>query len=87
MTAYYIFVRYGYSIWGYDRFWFDCQNIIYGIHIGKYERREPHVIVSVIGIFKREGGDHMNLLSLRNVTQSGIMIQVWFDRLVALLKV
>ena len=55
-------------------FWIDCQHLIYGIHIGKYDRQEPHVIVSVMEKFKGEYGDRMNLLRLINVIQSGIRI-------------
>ena len=71
---------------GYKGFWVDYQRIIDGIHIGEYARREPHVIVSVMGIFKGEDGERMHLLPLINVTQSGIRIRVWWERLVGLLK-
>ena len=37
-------------------------------------------------IFKGGDGDHMHLLPLINVTQSGIRIRFWLDRLVDLLK-
>ena len=46
------------------------------INIGKYDRRESHVIVSVMGRFKGEARDRMHLLPLINVTQSVIKIQV-----------
>ena len=67
-------------------FWIDFQHLVDGIHIGKYERQEPHVIVSVMEIFKVEYGDRMNLLPLINVSQSGIRILFWLERLVNLLK-
>ena len=72
---------------GYKGFWVDYQRIIDGIHIGEYARREPHVIVSVMGIFKGEDGERIHLLPLINVTQSGIKIQGWLVRLVDLLKI
>ena len=39
-----------------------------------------------MGRFKGEDGDRMHLLPLINVTQSGIRIRVWWERLVGLLK-
>ena len=50
-------------------FWVDCQCLIDGIHIGKYDRQDPHVIVSVKGKFKGEEGDRMHLPPLINITQ------------------
>ena len=67
-------------------FWIDCQHLIYGIHIVKYDRRETHGIVSAIGIFKGGNGDPMHLLPLINLTKSVISILVWFDRFLDLLK-
>ena len=61
----YICVTYGYYLRGYEVFWVDFQRIIYGIHIGKYYRREPHVIVSMMGIFKGEYGYCMYLITLK----------------------
>ena len=86
MTAAYICVIYGYSLRGYEGFWVDFQRLIDGIHIVNDDRREPHVIVSVMGRFKGEDGDCMYLLPLINLTQSEIRIRVWFKRLVDLLK-
>ena len=39
MTADYICVMYGYSMWGYERFWVYFRRLVDGIHIGKYESR------------------------------------------------
>ena len=64
----------------------DCQHLIYGIHIGKYDRQETHGIVSVIGIFKGGNGDPMHLIPLINLTKSVISILVWLDRFMDLLK-
>ena len=55
MTAAYICVTCGYSLWGHEGFWDDCQRLIDGIYIRKYDRREMHVIVSVMG---RRQGSH-----------------------------
>ena len=52
MTEAYICVMYGYYLWGYEGFWVDFQWLIDGINIKNYDRREPHVIVSFIWIFK-----------------------------------
>ena len=79
-------MRYGYSMRRYEGFWVNFQCLIDGIHIGKYDRRDPHMIVSVMGLFKGGDGYHMHLLPLINVTQSGIRIWVWLKRLVDLLK-
>ena len=86
MTVAYISVTYGYSLRGYRGFWVYCQRLIDGIHIGKYDRRETHVFVSVMGRFRGEDRYRMHLLPLIHVTQSGIRIRMWLERLVALLK-
>ena len=52
MTVAYIYVTYGYSLRVYEGFGFYFQCIIDGIHIGNSTRREPHVIVSVMGRYK-----------------------------------
>ena len=57
-----------------------------GIHLGKHYRRVPHVLVAVMGRFKVEDGERMHLLPLENVTLSGIIIHMWLQRLVYLLK-
>ena len=54
--------------------------------LGKHDGRELHVLVTVMGIFNIEDGDIMNLLPLLNVTSLGIMICMWLERLVALIK-
>ena len=86
MTEAYICVMYGYSLWGYEGFWVDFQWLIDGIHIKNYDRREPHLIASVMGRFKGEDGDHVNMILLINVTKSGIRIRILLEILVALLK-
>ena len=48
--------------------------------------RGPHVSVSMMGIFKGEDRGRIHILSLINVTQSGIKIWGWLVKLVALLK-
>ena len=40
----------------------------------------------MVGIFKGEDRDHMHILPLINVNQSGIRIQVWLEILVDSLK-
>ena len=77
MTAAYICGTYVYYLHGYKGFWFDCQQLIDRIHIGKYDRWEPHMNVSVMGRFKGEDRDCMHLLPLVKVTHSGIRIWVW----------
>ena len=52
VTVAYICVTYGYSLWGYEGFLVDFQRLIDGINIRKYDRRVPHVIVSLMGRFK-----------------------------------
>ena len=58
-----------YPLRRYEGFWVDCQSLIDGTRIGEYDRREPHVIVSVNGKFKGEEGDRMHLPLLINITQ------------------
>ena len=86
MTEAYICVMYGYYLWGYEGFWVDFQWLIDGIHIKNYDRREPHLIASVMGRFKGEDGDHVNMILLINVTKSVIRIWILLEILVALLK-
>ena len=57
-----------------------------GKNLGKYDRREPHVLVSDMGILKAEDSEIMHLLPLVNVNSSAIMIRMWLERLLALLK-
>ena len=57
-----------------------------GIHLGKHDRKEPRVLVVVMVIFKGEDFNRMHLLSLVNLTSSGIRIRMWLERLVALIK-
>ena len=78
-------MTYGYSLWGYKKFWVDCQRLIDGIRIGNYDRQKPHVILSVMGVFKGKDRDRMHLLPLINLTQSRIRIWFWLEILVALL--
>ena len=86
MTAVYICVTYGYSLRGYYGFLVDFQRLIDRVCIRKYDMREPHVIVSVIGIFKGGEGYRIHMIPLINVTHSEIRIRVWLERLVSLLK-
>ena len=82
MIASYICVTYGYSLRVYEVFWVDSQRLMDGIHLGKNYRREPHVLVAFMGIFKGEYGNIMHLLPSLNVTLSGIRIRMWLERLV-----
>ena len=86
ITAAYICMTYGNSLRCYEGFWVDCQRLVYGIHIGKYDRRELHLIVSVMGIFKGGYRYFMHLLPLINLTQSVIRIRVLLEILVSVLK-
>ena len=86
MTASYICVTCGYSLRGYEGLCVDSQRLMDGIHLGKYNRREPHVLMTVMGRFKGEDGNRMHLFPLANVTSSGIRIHMWLERLVALLN-
>ena len=38
------------------------------IHLGKHDSREPHMLVTVMVIFKGEDGDIINIPPLENVT-------------------
>ena len=86
MTASYICVTYGYSLRGYEGFWIDSQRLMDGIHLRKHDRREPHVLVAVMGRFKGEDGNILYIFPLVNVTLSGIRICMWLYMLVTLLK-
>ena len=46
------------------------------INLGKHDRREPHVLVAVIGRLKRDYGNIMHLLPLVNVTLLRISIRM-----------
>ena len=86
MTASYICVTYGFSLRRYEGFWVDSQRLVDGIHLLKHDRREPRVLVAVMGRFKGEDINIMHLFPLVNVTSSGIRIRMWLERLVSLLK-
>ena len=57
-----------------------------GIHLGKHDRREPHVLVAVMVIFNGKDGVIIHLLPLVNVTSSGISICMLLEMLIDLLK-
>ena len=57
-----------------------------GINLGKHDRREPHILLKVMGIFNGEDGKRMHLLPLVNVGLLRIRIHMCLERLVHLLK-
>ena len=57
-----------------------------GINLGKHDRREPHMLVIAMGVFKGEYVNRIHILPFLNVTSSKIRIHMWLERLVALLN-
>ena len=64
MNASYICMKYGYSLRGYEGFWVDSQCLMDGIHLRKHDRREPHMLVVVMGVFKGEYVNRIHILPL-----------------------
>ncbi len=86
MSASYLVISFGYSLRGNEGFWVDAERLCSHIRVGKYDDREPHVLIPLLGRFKGEGGERMHVFPLVNVTRSGIPIRNWVERLVTLLK-
>ena len=86
MTGAYLVITYGYSLRGYEGFWVDAERLCKHIDCGKHDPRQGHIAVPLLGRFKAEGGDRMHVFPIVNVTQSGIAVRLWVERLVALLK-
>ena len=66
MTESYICATYGYPLRGYEGFSVDLQWLMDIIHLRKQYRREPHVLLEVMGIFKGEDGNRTNTPPLVN---------------------
>ncbi len=86
MTGAYLAITFGYSLRGNEGFWVDCERLCKHIQVGKYDGRQPHVLIPLLGRFKSEVGERMHVIPLVNVTRSGIAIRTWVERLVATLK-
>ena len=86
MTGSYLVIAYGYSLRGYEGFWVDAKRLCDYISTGKDDDRCPHLIVPLLGRFKSESGDRMHVFPLSSVTNSGIPIRLWVERLVNVLK-
>ena len=56
-----------------------------GRHVGKGKDVMGHVVIPLMGRFKGETGERNLILVLVNVTDSGLEIRKWVDRLTALL--
>ena len=52
---------------------------------GRDHPDHPHVVIPLMGRFKNETGERNLLLKLASVTQSGIGIRKWVERLIILL--
>ena len=88
MTGGYIATTFGYSLRGNEGFWVDADRLRSGIGLGRYANDSGggHVVISLMGRFKGEDGDRMHVVSLANVTKSGIRIRAWLERVVSILK-
>ena len=86
MAGGYISVCYGYSLRGNEAFLIDGDRLQKHIGLGKYECPIPHVCVALLGRFKGESGDRMQVFPLANTTASGVPIRWWLEKVVEVLK-
>ena len=77
MTPSYICVTYGYSLIGYEGLWVDSQRFMDSIHLVKHYKRDPHVLLAVIGSFEVDDGNRMHVLPLVNLISSGTRIHIF----------
>ena len=87
MAGGYISVCYGYSLRGNEAFLIDGDRLVSHIRLGKHERPTPHVCVTLMGKFKGESGDKMQVFPLANITKSGVKIRWWLEQVVNILRV
>ena len=53
---------------------------------GKYENKNEHIVIPLMGRFKNETGERNLIIILANVTQGGIPIRKWVEGLASMLK-
>ena len=87
MAGGYISVCYGYSLRGNEGFLINGDRLVSHIKLGKHERPTPHVCVTLLGKFKGESGDKMQVFPLANVTKSGVKIRWWLEQVANILRV
>ena len=86
MVGGYIATTYAYSLRGHEGFWVDGDSLMTHINLGRNDKKVPHVVVSLLGFFKAEGGERLHVFSIANRTSSGIRVRVWLERVVVILK-
>ena len=65
----------------------DAEGLYHHIEVGKTDGCSPHLLVPLLGRFKREDGDLMHFLPIANKTRSGTHIWRLVEHLVNILKV
>ena len=86
MTGGYIATTYAYSLRGNEGFWVDGDALMKHINLGRNDSKTPHVVVSLLGFFKAEGGERLHVFSIANRTSSGVRVRIWLERVVHILK-
>ena len=85
MVAGYIVTTYTYSLRGNEGFWVDGDALCKHINVGRNAIPISHVVVALLGFFKAETGERMHVFSLSDITNSGIRVRVWLERVVGIL--
>ena len=65
----------------------DVDRICQPIEVDKADGRSPHLLVPLLGRFKGEDGDRMQLFPITNKIRYGFHIHLWAERLVKIFKV
>ena len=86
MVAGYIATTYTYSLRGNEGFWVDGDALCQNINVGRNAMPIPHVVVTLLGFFKAETGERMHVFSLANITNSGIRVRIWLERVARILN-
>jgi hypothetical protein len=88
MCGGYIATTFVYSLRGNEGFWVDGDRLKANIDLGKTGSNGEisHVVVSLLGRFKGEGGDRMHVFPLASRTKSGIETRIWLERVVDILR-
>ena len=81
----YLVIGYGGSLRGNEGFFVEGKSLINNIHEGITDPEHPHVVVELFGRFKGETNEATSTLILANVTDGGLQIRKWVERLAGVL--
>ena len=81
----FLVIGYGGSLRGNEGFFVEAKSLINNIHEGITDPEHPHVVVELFGRFKGETNEATSTLILANVTNGGLHIRRWVERLAGVL--